>query len=174
MEKGDPSTYAVIAAAMVVHRGLRATTTAAATAHPQIAQMTQILPRDPKTYAVIGAAMEVHRRLGPGFLEPVYQEALEIELGAREIPFVREAELPIEYRGRRLKTYYRPDFICYDALIVELKALPRVSGTEESQLINYLKISKLPVGLLLNFGTGSLTYRRFALTQSAESAKSAD
>lgn len=140
------------------------------TTQPQIAQITQIQNRDPKSYSVIGAGTEVHRRLGPGFLEPVYLEALELEFTERSIPYLREPELPILYRGHRLKAHYRPDFICYDSLIVESKALPRLSGTEEAQIINYLKASRFPVGLLLNFGTRSLTYRRFALTQSAKSA----
>jgi len=123
--------------------------------------------QDPNSYAIIGAAMEVHRILGNGFLEAVYQEAFEQELRERNIPYLRESELPILYKGHQLMTVYRPDFICFDCLIVELKAIARLSEIEEAQVLNYLKISKFPVGLLLNFGTRSLGIKRFVLTPSA-------
>lgn len=117
--------------------------------------------RDPLTYAIIGAAMEVHTQLGNGFLEAVYHEALAIEMSRRGIPFQHEAPLPIKYKGQPLKTIYRADFVCYDAIIVEIKALKRLSGTEESQIINYLKATGLKTGLLLNFGAPSLEKKRF-------------
>ena len=94
---------------------------------------------DERTFAIIGAALEVHRELGHGFLEPVYQEAMALEMERRGIPFRREVQLPIRYKGQQLATYYKADFICYDAVVVELKALCAVSGQEESQVINYLK-----------------------------------
>jgi GxxExxY protein len=119
---------------------------------------------DSRTYAVIGAVMEVHRQLGCGFLEAVYQEALEKELSGRSIPHDHQVELPVYYKGVRLRTNYRADFICYESIIVELKALPKLGGVEESQIINYLKTSGFSVGLLLNFGTSSLEYKRFIYT----------
>ena len=124
---------------------------------------------DPRTYAIIGVAMEVHKQLGCGFLEPVYQEALSIEFSKRRIPFNREVKLPVFYKDMRLNTPYRVDFICFDEIAVELKALARLSGIEEAQLINYLKASGREIGLLLNFGTRSLGYRRFILSNNQKS-----
>jgi GxxExxY protein len=122
--------------------------------------------RDPRTYSVIGAAMEVHRVLGCGFLEAVYQEALEIELEARGVPFRRQVELPVRYKGRLLNKIYVADLITHETVIVELKALARFSGTEEAQVINYLKATGLETGLLLNFGARSLEYKRFICSKS--------
>ena len=125
--------------------------------------MSNLTLRDPRTYKIIGAAMEVHRQLGCGFLEGVYQEALALELKNREIPFRRELMFPVTYKGYRLRTQYRPDFVCFDSVLVELKALSSLSSTEDSQLINYLKVTGYHTGLLLNFGTRSLQQRRFVL-----------
>jgi len=116
--------------------------------------------RDPQTRAIIGAAMEVHRQLGPGFLEAVYQEALAIELVDRGIPFQREHELPIDYKGHRLSCKYRADFVCYGEIIAELKATQALTGNDEAQLLNYLKATKLVRGLLFNFGRPSLEFKR--------------
>lgn len=116
--------------------------------------------RDPETYAIIGAAMAVHRESGAGFLEAVYQEAMELELSARRIPYEREKGFRIHYRGRPLKSHYTADLVCFGAVVVELKALQRLSGVEEAQLINYLKAAEIRRGLLINFGTRSLQYKR--------------
>ena len=119
--------------------------------------------RDKETYAIIGASMEVHRRLGCGFLEAVYQNALEKEFQYLNISYKRELRLPVFYRGQKLDNYYQVDFVCFNSTIVELKALQKLSGTEESQVINYLKASEFQKGLLINFGTQSLQYKRFIL-----------
>ena len=125
--------------------------------------MNNLTQRDPRTYKIIGAAMEVHRQLGCGFLEPVYQEAFALEMKSREIPYSRELKFPVSYKGQRLQNHYRPDFICFDSVIVELKALSSLSSVEESQLINYLKVTGYHTGLLLNFGARSLQQRRLVL-----------
>ncbi len=117
--------------------------------------------KDPKTYKIIGAAMEVHQTLGCGFLEAVYQEALAIEFALQKIPFQKEVELPVRYKDQILSTSYRADFICFEDIIAELKAVNALSGQEEAQLINYLKATGLKTGLLLNFGAESLEYKRF-------------
>jgi GxxExxY protein len=129
--------------------------------------MKELTERDPRTHGIIGAAMEVHKQLGCGFLEPVYQEALALELSSRGIPFRREVRLPFLYKGQVLVTAYCADFICFDSVVAELKALARMSGTEEAQMINYLRATGYEVGLLLNFGTRSLEHRRFIFSKSA-------
>jgi len=121
--------------------------------------------RDPRTYAIIGAAMEVYNTLGCGFLEAVYQEALALELAARAVPFRREVALPVSYKGQVLDTAYRADFICFDSVIVEIKALDRIGGIEHAQVLNYLKATGLEVGLVVNFGEQSLKWDRLAFSK---------
>ena len=116
---------------------------------------------DHQTYQIIGAALEVHNELGRGFLEPVYQEALELELHDRGIPFLSQVEMPVFYKGQKLKARYRPDLVCYEEIIVELKALTRLGDGEWAQVMNYLKAGKRERGLLINFGSKSLEHKRF-------------
>lgn len=104
--------------------------------------------------------MEVHKELGAGFLESVYQEAFEMELQAQNIPYEREKLLNVFYKGNKMKKRYSADFVCYDKIVVELKALRELSADHEAQLLNYLKSSGLKLGLLLNFGSKSLQYKR--------------
>ena len=109
--------------------------------------------------------MEVHKELGCGFLEAVYQEALEKEFTNQGISFKSQPVIEIKYKGKPLEKKYQPDFICFESIIVEIKAISSLTGLEEAQLINYLKASNLKVGLLLNFGSNSLEYKRFVYNQ---------
>jgi GxxExxY protein len=123
--------------------------------------MVELFLRE-EVYAVIGAAMEVHKELGPGFLEAVYQEAMEMELEMRGIPFEPQKNLKLYYKGQLLKKEYTPDLLCFGKLIVDLKAIDRLSGKEESQILNYLKATGLKVGLLINFGSSpKLEWQRY-------------
>ena len=121
---------------------------------------TRIQGRDPETYAIIGAAMEVHKVLGCGFLEAVYQEALAREFQRRCLIFGEQVELRISYKGELLATCYRADFVVFDRIIVEIKALDMLGGREKAQILNYLKASGIRCGLLINFGARSLQYER--------------
>ena len=116
-----------------------------------------------ETYQIIGAAMKVHRVLGPGFAEKVYQEALAIELVEQGIPFEREKEIHATYKGVVLEGTYIPDFICYDKIIVELKAVRELDDTHRSQAINYAKVAGFKLSLLINFGEPSLVKERFPI-----------
>ncbi|MEQ9236441.1 GxxExxY protein [Coleofasciculus sp. E2-BRE-01] len=113
-----------------------------------------------KTYQIIGAAQEVHRELGAGFLEVVYQDSLEIEFHQQHIPNHRECPLPIFYKGVRLNRTYNADFLCFDQIIVETKAVRMLVKEFEAQTLNYLKATKLRLGLLINFGEPSLKVKR--------------
>ncbi len=107
--------------------------------------------------------MNVHKELGPGFLEAVYQESLGIEFLEQGIPFEKEKDIRIFYKDKLLDKCYKADFLCFEKIIVELKALSELSNDHISQLLNYLKATKLRVGLLVNFGSSSLIYKRLIL-----------
>jgi GxxExxY protein len=142
--------------------------------NPQITQIyaNSEVNKDPQTYALIGAAMEVHKHLGHGFLEAVYQEALTFELAARGIPYNREVTLPVKYKNHFLQCSYRADFVCFETIILELKAISQLTGADEAQTINALKATGLERALLINFGAPSLDYERlvFNLRESAQFA----
>jgi len=105
-----------------------------------------------ESYAIIGACFEVYKEKGCGFLEPVYQECLEIELGLKNIPFQSQVKLDIEYKGKVLKHRYVPDFICYGKIILEIKAVSYVTDGHRAQVHNYIKATGYKLGLLVNFG----------------------
>jgi GxxExxY protein len=104
-------------------------------------------------YQIQGAIFDVYREMGCGFLEAVYQECMEKELGKRSIPFVAQPELRLTYKGESLRQTYKPDFICYEKIIVELKAVKEIAPEHKAQVINYLKATGMKLGLLVNFGT---------------------
>jgi GxxExxY protein len=110
------------------------------------------LKYEEESYRIRGAIFEVYHEMGCGFLEAVYQECLEKELGKNGIPFVAQRELVLHYKGERLAQIYKPDFICFERIIVELKAVKELAGEHRAQVHNYLKATGLELGLLVNFG----------------------
>ncbi len=113
-----------------------------------------------ESYKIIGACMKVHRALGPGFLEAVYEEALEKEFQNQKIQFKKQVKLELYYENQKLKKQYRADFVCYDSIILEIKAVKLIPIVFYAQLKNYLKCTNTELGMLINFGTSSLTYKR--------------
>lgn len=120
------------------------------------------------TGKIINACMEVHNELGNGFLEPVYQEALEEEFKIQGIPYVREKLLPVMYKGKQLKKEYYADFVCYDDIIVELKAVSVLSKPHKAQVLNYLNAANKEIGLLINFGETKLKWERITKFKNQE------
>lgn len=119
--------------------------------------------RGEETYKIIGICMEVHRNLGPGLLEVIYKDALEIEFRENNIPFEREKEFLIEYKGKILPHKFYADFIVNEDIILEVKAVKEFSNEHIAQVLNYLKLANSEIGLLVNFQTKSLQYKRYAL-----------
>lgn len=105
-----------------------------------------------ETYKLLGACFEVYKDKGCGFLEAVYQECLEIELGFQQLPFLPQSELQLTYKGKILKQRYVPDFICFDKIILEIKAVSKLADEHRAQVHNYLKATGYKVGMLVNFG----------------------
>lgn len=127
--------------------------------------MTELIYKD-EVYTIIGAAMEVYNTLGPGFAEPVYQEAFGIEMIERNIPVKFQQELVILYKSKPLQKTYLADYVAFEKIIIEIKALERLSTREEAQLLNYLKATNSPLGLLINFGAmNDLGWKRMAATR---------
>jgi GxxExxY protein len=118
------------------------------------------LYREEETFKIIGVCMEVHRNLGPGLLEVVYKDALEIEFKANDIPFEREKEFSIEYKGIILPHKFYADFIVNEDIVLEVKAVKEFSGEHTAQVLNYMKLSDSEIGLLVNFQNKSLQHKR--------------
>jgi len=121
--------------------------------------MTDLIYKE-ESYRIIGVCFEVHQILGNGFMEAVYKEALEIEFQAQNIPYEREKILTIQYKNEILDKKYIADFVCFEKIILELKALSQLASEHESQVLNYLKSTSFKLGLLVNFGESSLKYKR--------------
>ena len=114
-----------------------------------------------RSYQIIGVCMEVHKNLGNGFLESVYQEVLENEFNKHNIPFQKQKKLELFYKDAKLKKYFIADFICFDKILVEIKAATFLHESSKQQVINYLKATDYKLGLLINFGGSSLQWKRF-------------
>jgi GxxExxY protein len=117
-----------------------------------------------ESYKIIGACMKVHRILGTGFLEAVYEEAIAKEFAKENIPFERQVKLNIFYEEQKMDKFYKADFICYDKIILEIKTVKFVPDAFQAQLKNYLAATKKELGILINFGEPSLTYKRIINT----------
>lgn len=113
-----------------------------------------------ESFKIIGACMKVHSSLGSGFLEAVYEEALEKEFDIQKIPYKKQVKLELYYNDQKLKKHYRADFVCYANIILEIKAVSQIPSVFNAQLKNYLKCTNMELGMLINFGTSSLTYKR--------------
>lgn len=125
--------------------------------------MTKLI-HEKETYEILGACFEVYKVKGCGFLEAVYQECLEIEFGLRGVPAEALVPLPLTYKGRPLQKHYEADFICYDTVLVELKAVSVLTDEHRAQVQNYLHATGLKVGLLVNFGHyPKVEHERFVL-----------
>lgn len=123
----------------------------------------ELLYKD-ESYAIIGACFEVYKEKGNGFVEPVYQECLELELALQKIPFTAQGALRLTYKGTELKQRYIPDFLCYEKIILEIKAVKQLTDEHRAQVLNYLKATGLRLGLLANFGHyPKLEYERIIL-----------
>ncbi len=119
-----------------------------------------------ESYKIIGACFNVYKEKGCGFTEPVYQECLEIELEHQEIQFEAQKKLKLAYRGRELKQTFKPDFICYEKIVLEIKAVANLVDEHRAQLLNYLNATEMKLGLLINFGHyPKLEYERLILTR---------
>jgi GxxExxY protein len=116
-----------------------------------------------ESYKIIGAAMEVHKELGKGFLESVYQEAIEFEFKELQVPFRKEVPLKIKYKNMNLSKFFIADFVCYEKIILELKSIPDLRSEHISQVFNYLRATDMKLGILINFGAKSLQYKRIVI-----------
>ena len=126
--------------------------------------MSEIVYKE-ESYRIIGACFEVYNWMGCGFLEPVYQECLEVEFRTQQIPSVAQPELELNYRDQKLTKTYIPDFVCFSKIIVEIKSLDQFADKHRAQVLNYLNVTSFQLGLLINFGSHpKLTYERFALS----------
>ncbi|MBQ9576710.1 MAG: GxxExxY protein [Muribaculaceae bacterium] len=125
-----------------------------------MASLTDRIIYSQESYNIIGAALDVHRIIGCGFTEPIYQEAIEEEFKLRGIPFEREKCFVVTYKGKQLDKVFRPDFVCYSKIIVELKAVTEFNDEHYAQVYNYLKATGMKLGLLINFSKTRLEYKR--------------
>ena len=118
-----------------------------------------------ESYAIVGACFNVYKEMGCGFLEAVYQECVELEFTHQVIPFQSQCEFVLKYRDRELRQRFKPDLVCYEKIILELKAVSNLTDDHRAQVINYLNATKLELGILVNFGHyPKLEYERFVLT----------